>query len=120
MIKPSFFSSISRNCIFLIKFILHEPSYYTLYLHVLQPDDSETYKILQISDIHYDPLYQPGKNAKCNEPLCCQADHPDPTDVEAECGYWLDYNAADTPWHTIVDVVRQVNTQVLPKKIQIR
>ncbi|KAN0022112.1 hypothetical protein ACTFIU_004280 [Dictyostelium citrinum] len=40
---------------------------------VAPPTNSPTMKILHISDIHVDPVYQTGMNADCGEPLCCRA-----------------------------------------------
>lgn len=34
--------------------------------------NSPTYSILHLSDIHFDPLYMVGTNAKCGEPMCCR------------------------------------------------
>ncbi|EGC30266.1 hypothetical protein DICPUDRAFT_158024 [Dictyostelium purpureum] len=34
---------------------------------------SPTMKILHLSDIHVDPIYEQGMNADCGEPLCCRA-----------------------------------------------
>ena len=35
-----------------------------------------TNKILYISDIHWDPQYTPGLQARCDEPLCCRPPLP--------------------------------------------
>jgi sphingomyelin phosphodiesterase len=31
-----------------------------------------TFKVLHLSDTHYDPYYHEGSNAACSEPLCCR------------------------------------------------
>ncbi|XP_060531078.1 sphingomyelin phosphodiesterase-like [Cylas formicarius] len=71
----------------------------------------ESLKILQLSDLHYDPLYTPGKSNECGEPLCCQNDQ-ETGDVEAgtACGYWSDYKAADVPEYLFDEVLRQAQT----------
>ncbi len=32
----------------------------------------ETFRVLHLSDTHWDPFYQEGSNANCGEPLCCR------------------------------------------------
>ena len=43
----------------------------------LQPG-SPTLRVLHISDIHNDPLYEEGSDPFCGEPLCCRKDDPTP------------------------------------------
>lgn len=31
-----------------------------------------SFKVLHLSDTHFDPYYAEGSNADCNEPLCCR------------------------------------------------
>ncbi|KAJ3657707.1 hypothetical protein Zmor_009492 [Zophobas morio] len=74
-------------------------------------DTTDSFKILQLSDIHYDPNYTPNGNAECGEPICCQEDQGEAPSEEAACGYWTDYRDADVPWHLVEETIRQVNTQ---------
>lgn len=67
----------------------------------------ENYRVLHITDIHYDPKYTPGSNAQCDEPTCCRGDEPN-TGVDA-AGYWGDYRNCDAPWHSIVEVMKHLN-----------
>jgi sphingomyelin phosphodiesterase len=78
------------------------------------PDDTnlQSFTILQLSDIHYDPDYTPNGNAACGEPICCQSDQGEPESPEQACGYWTDYRDADAPWHLVEETVRQAKTQV--------
>ncbi|XP_076273221.1 sphingomyelin phosphodiesterase-like [Rhynchophorus ferrugineus] len=56
-----------------------------------------SFNILHISDVHYNPLYKEGKLKDCDEPLCCQYDQPDgDPDAGTACGYWSEYEKADT------------------------
>ncbi|CAH0547909.1 unnamed protein product [Brassicogethes aeneus] len=73
------------------------------------PNASETMKILQITDIHYDPDYTPGSEADCGEPLCCQKGAPKSPDSAA--GYWGDYHSCDMPWHSIENLMEQVKKE---------
>ncbi|XP_030749635.1 sphingomyelin phosphodiesterase-like [Sitophilus oryzae] len=69
-------------------------------------DDSTDLKILHITDVHYDPLYTSGSDAKCSEPLCC--DGGTPANPEDAAGYWGDYRVCDTPLHSIKDLLSRV------------
>ncbi|XP_044598927.1 sphingomyelin phosphodiesterase-like [Cotesia glomerata] len=71
-------------------------------------------KILQITDIHYDPLYQPSGNADCDEPTCCRRGQNTNGKInEKSAGFWGDYNNCDLPWHSIVDALEHIKTQHL-------
>ncbi|XP_030745687.1 sphingomyelin phosphodiesterase-like [Sitophilus oryzae] len=67
-----------------------------------------SFNILHISDIHYDPLYTEGKNKNCDEPLCCQSDQEDGSKEEGTaCGYWSEYEKADTSDALIDEAIRK-------------
>ncbi|CAH0560165.1 unnamed protein product [Brassicogethes aeneus] len=70
--------------------------------------DSGNFNILHLSDFHYDPMYTPGKNVACEDPLCCQVDSDDPKNSSSACGYWTEYKNADIPWHTLEELLKQV------------
>ncbi|KAH8278475.1 hypothetical protein KR018_003847 [Drosophila ironensis] len=66
------------------------------------PRYSETnIKICQFTDIHYDPLYEPGSLASCAEPMCCQRNKDTAEGTSEAAGYWGDYRDCDLPWHTL-------------------
>lgn len=69
----------------------------------------ENLKILHITDIHFDNLYKPGSDAKCNLPVCCQSDSGDPITPENGAGFWGDYNVCDQPWYSVLDLLDHVN-----------
>ncbi|XP_018375510.1 PREDICTED: sphingomyelin phosphodiesterase 1-like [Trachymyrmex cornetzi] len=78
----------------------------------IKPEESnETINILQITDIHYDPNYEPYGNAYCNEPTCCRKGQNDTNTSDKVAGYWGDYNYCDSPWHTVVDVLDHVTAE---------
>ncbi|KAH8382962.1 hypothetical protein KR009_006008 [Drosophila setifemur] len=56
-------------------------------------------KICQFSDIHHDPLYEPGSLATCEEPMCCQRHKDTAEGTSGAAGYWGDYRDCDLPWH---------------------
>ncbi|GLV41289.1 uncharacterized protein CBL_04813 [Carabus blaptoides fortunei] len=66
--------------------------------------------ILQITDIHYDDIYVPGSNALCGEPLCCAANQGEPATSEARAGFWGDYRNCDMPWHSVLNLMKQLST----------
>ncbi|KAL1391554.1 hypothetical protein pipiens_003132 [Culex pipiens pipiens] len=65
-------------------------------------------KIVQITDLHYDPKYQMGYNAVCNRPACCRNDQGIPEDPSEQAGRWGDYRDCDSPWDAIEDVIDHV------------
>lgn len=74
-------------------------------------DSNETLNIVQITDIHYDPKYEPYGNSDCHEPACCR-NGQNKTNISGKvAGYWGDYNLCDSPWHTVVDVLDHIRAQ---------
>lgn len=63
-------------------------------------------RILHLTDIHYDPLYKPGSNAVCKDPLCCQSGIP--AKPENAAGYWGDYNVCDMPRHSVLNLLNHI------------
>lgn len=85
---------------------------------LIDADESEEIiNIIQITDIHYDPNYEPYGNANCNEPTCCRKGQNDTNTSNKVAGYWGDYNC-DSPWHAVVDILEQIKAthQVYRKK----
>ncbi|CAG9820155.1 unnamed protein product [Phaedon cochleariae] len=72
-------------------------------------DGSESFKVLHLTDIHYDPNYTEGKVDPCGEPLCCQSDQPDSTHASTSCGHWATYNNADSSMKLIEETLRHAN-----------
>lgn len=69
-------------------------------------------KIVHLTDIHYDPLYEAGRlSVGCESQPCCQNIHSKSNNSETAAGYWGDYNACDTPWNAILDLFQQVLKQ---------
>ncbi|XP_072766860.1 sphingomyelin phosphodiesterase [Anoplolepis gracilipes] len=67
-----------------------------------------TFKVLHISDTHYDPYYQEGANAECNEPLCCRLTNGAPLTASAAAGRWGDYRKCDTPKRTLDHMLKHI------------
>ncbi|XP_043471211.1 sphingomyelin phosphodiesterase 1-like [Leptopilina heterotoma] len=68
-------------------------------------NDNEMMKILQITDIHYDPNYEVNGNAGCAEPTCCRMGQNSTNKRGKLAKYWGDYNFCDAPWHAVVDAL---------------
>ncbi|XP_023247075.1 sphingomyelin phosphodiesterase-like [Copidosoma floridanum] len=70
--------------------------------------DVPVFKVLHISDTHYDPYYQEGSNAECNEPLCCRLTNGPPADQSAAAGRWGDYRKCDMPKRTLDHMLQHI------------
>ncbi|KAL0851184.1 hypothetical protein ABMA28_007036 [Loxostege sticticalis] len=68
----------------------------------------QTFKVLQISDTHFDPYYAEGSNAECNEPLCCRASSGPVKSPSSGAGRWGDYRKCDTPKRTIDHMLKHI------------
>ncbi|XP_037946445.1 sphingomyelin phosphodiesterase isoform X2 [Teleopsis dalmanni] len=66
------------------------------------------FKVLHISDTHYDPHYAEGSNADCNEPLCCRLSSGRPANPNAAAGKWGDYRKCDTPKRTVDNMLAHI------------
>jgi hypothetical protein len=49
-------------------------------------DEHPIFKVIQLSDLHFDFEYQNGTEAQCGKPICCQG-APDPH-AKLQAGYW--------------------------------
>ncbi|XP_058804235.1 sphingomyelin phosphodiesterase [Phymastichus coffea] len=72
-------------------------------------DGRPTFKVLHISDTHYDPYYEEGSNAECNEPLCCRLTTGTPSSRSAAAGKWGDYRKCDTPKRTVDNMLKHIS-----------
>ncbi|XP_050322957.1 sphingomyelin phosphodiesterase isoform X1 [Bactrocera neohumeralis] len=66
------------------------------------------FKVLHISDTHYDPHYVEGSNANCNEPLCCRLSSGRPSNPNDAAGKWGDYRKCDTPKRTVDNMLEHI------------
>lgn len=71
-------------------------------------EGAPTFKVLHISDTHYDPYYQEGTNAECNEPLCCRLTNGPALTPSAAAGKWGDYRKCDTPQRTVDHMLNHI------------
>ena len=56
----------------------------------------DIFRVVHVSDIHWDPEYRIGGNADCGEPLCCRQTQGPATSPNTTCGVFGDH-AGDTP-----------------------
>lgn len=74
----------------------------------LPREDAPSFKVLHITDTHYDPLYQEGANAVCKEPLCCRDKSQTVLKVSDGAGKWGDYRNCDPPKATIDNMLEHI------------
>ncbi|KAG8239511.1 hypothetical protein J437_LFUL019217 [Ladona fulva] len=67
------------------------------------------YKVLHLTDIHWDPEYKEGSPSKCPDPLCCRPDSGGSDSAVA--GLWGDYGPCDIPWRTVEATLEHVSTE---------
>ncbi|XP_043271532.1 sphingomyelin phosphodiesterase-like [Venturia canescens] len=77
---------------------------------IVPPDVEGDFKVLQLTDIHYDPVYEPYGNSQCGEPMCCRKGQNDTNTGDSVAGYWGDYNDCDLPWHALIDALVHMNS----------
>ncbi|XP_071093406.1 sphingomyelin phosphodiesterase-like [Haliotis cracherodii] len=68
-------------------------------------------RFLQLTDIHIDMMYQPGRSANCNEPLCCRSNDGKPGEGEAGAGRWGDYRSCDAPLSLVDNLFQDLATK---------
>lgn len=68
---------------------------YNIQLHKIYSVDFQpsapTFKVLHISDTHYDPYYLEGSNADCAEPLCCRLTNGPAASKEQAAGKYVTF-----------------------------
>ncbi|XP_050420386.1 sphingomyelin phosphodiesterase-like [Adelges cooleyi] len=66
------------------------------------------FKVLHLSDNHFDPHYEEGTNADCKEPLCCRLTNGLAADNQSKAGRWGDYGKCDTPKRTVDNMLQHI------------
>jgi sphingomyelin phosphodiesterase len=69
-----------------------------------------TFKVLHLSDTHFDPYYQEGTNADCKEPLCCRLTNGPALSPQTAAGRWGDYRKCDTPRRTVDHMLQHISS----------
>ena len=60
------------------------------------------FKVLHLTDIHYDGAYTLGTLVDCPYPTCCGVDSGTPSESQKGAGMWGDYDDCDVPMHLLV------------------
>lgn len=74
----------------------------------LPPDNFPKLKVLQITDIHYDPYYQEGSESDCGFPMCCRASTGMAKSSKTAAGKWGDYRKCDSPLRLIENAFQHI------------
>lgn len=82
-----------------------------MYMSSSRTAASKISSIVQITDVHIDPYYMPGTDARCGAPLCCREAHGRPVDETQAAGTWGDYGNCDTPIGTVRHALKHIAEQ---------
>lgn len=77
--------------------------------------------MLHFSDAHIDPLYTPGLDTNCGEPICCRPPNSPGKNASTSAGPWGDYNC-DAPkalWENMLAFIKEKVHPVTPLKYAI-
>jgi hypothetical protein len=67
-------------------------------------------RILQITDIHFDPYFSPGSKTDCGEPVCCRSNNGPASTPSSMAGMWGDYMECDTPYFTVENSLQRIHS----------
>jgi len=74
-----------------------------------QTNKTTPIRILQLSDIHFDPAYLEGSEADCEEPVCCIKMPKKGELVKKKAGYWGTAAKCDIPLRTVENLLEHIN-----------
>ena len=74
-----------------------------------QKNKTTPLRILQLSDIHFDPAYLEGSEADCDEPVCCIKKPTKGVPVKKKAGYWGTIAKCDIPLRTVENLLEHIN-----------
>lgn len=80
------------------------------------PPPVEPYRVLQITDYHWDTEYSSEANANCGEPTCCRKNQGAPPTPADRAGRWGDYRSCDIPWDTVAEFMQHTQETRLANK----
>ncbi|XP_077541220.1 sphingomyelin phosphodiesterase-like [Haemaphysalis longicornis] len=73
--------------------------------------DLPPFRVLQLSDTHYDPEYAEGSLAACDEPLCCRLDSGEVKNDTDRAGRWGDLRFCDLPFRTLDNMLEHIGRE---------
>lgn len=74
----------------------------------LPKENAPTFKVLHLTDTHFDPLYTEGANAVCKQPICCRDTSEINLNKKHGAGKWGDYRNCDMPKATIDNMLNHI------------
>lgn len=84
-------------------------------LDQVMPENAEVaasdFKVVQITDIHFDPYFSPGTRTDCGEPVCCRNVNGPARTLASMAGIWGDYTDCDTPYFTVDSALKRVTSE---------
>ena len=76
-----------------------------------QDAQSKYFKVLQLTDIHFDPYFAPGSRNDCGEPVCCRVVNG-PSDSNSHmASMWGHYTDCDTPFFTVQNSLQRISKE---------
>lgn len=69
------------------------------------------FKVLQLTDIHFDPYFSPGSRTDCGEPVCCRTLNGPGRTINHMASIWGDYTDCDTPFFTVQNSLQRVSQE---------
>ncbi|XP_049272499.1 sphingomyelin phosphodiesterase [Rhipicephalus sanguineus] len=74
-------------------------------------EPGSSFRVLQLSDTHYDPEYIEGSLAACDEPLCCRPASGEVQNDTDRAGRWGDLRNCDLPFRTLDNMLVHIGSQ---------
>ncbi|KAH6927920.1 hypothetical protein HPB50_009963 [Hyalomma asiaticum] len=69
------------------------------------------FRVLHLSDTHYDPEYVEGSLAACEEPLCCRSESGEVKNDTDRAGRWGDLRYCDLPFRTLDNMLEHIGSE---------
>ncbi|KAL1477764.1 hypothetical protein MTO96_035490, partial [Rhipicephalus appendiculatus] len=70
-----------------------------------------SFRVLQLSDTHYDPEYTEGSLAACKDILCCEPGSGEVHNDTDRAGRWGDLRHCDVPFRTLDNMLEHIGSQ---------
>ncbi|XP_041480574.1 sphingomyelin phosphodiesterase-like isoform X3 [Lytechinus variegatus] len=70
---------------------------------------SPTLRILHISDLHIDRMYEVGSNTDCGEPICCRSNDGPPAPGVPGAGKWGDLRGCDASLKLMINTLEEIS-----------
>nr|CAB3266404.1 sphingomyelin phosphodiesterase 1 [Phallusia mammillata] len=77
----------------------------TLKSYKTKPREGSPLKVLHISDLHIDLMYEPGSAINCDDPLCCRKGQQVSKKEAGNASYWGSYGYCDVPYWTVENML---------------